>query len=146
MFRRKRWLASAQALLWDLLWNVLRTKRSRYFVLYVVLLLSFIWYFIRDSLSSPALLGHSRSAQLCRFAPLAPLNFVASLLCMASLNFVASFLCSAQLWRFAPVAPLSFLASRSIAQPTDNPIEKLCSALNSCWLEKKKRPFSNGRT
>ena len=40
--------------------------------------------------------------------------------------------------RFAPVAPLSFLASRSIAQPTDSPIEKLCSTLNFCGL--KKRP------
>ena len=73
----------------------------------------------------------------------APLNFVASLLCMAPLSFVASFLCSAQLCRFAPVAPLSFLASRVIPQPTENPIEKLCSALNFCWLGK--RSFSNDK-
>ena len=46
--------------------------------------------------------------------------------------------------RFAPVAPHSVLASQSIAQPTDDPIEKLCSALNFCWL-KKKKPFSNGK-
>ena len=31
------------------------------------------------------------------------------------------------------VASLSFLAFRSITQPTDDPVEKLCSALNSCW-------------
>ena len=33
---------------------------------------------ISDQLSSPALLGHSRSAQLCRFAPVAPLSFLSS--------------------------------------------------------------------
>ena len=37
------------------------------------------------------------------------------------------------------LAPLSSLASWSIAQPTDNPIEKLCSALIFCWLKKKGR-------
>ena len=63
-----------------------------------------------------------------------PLKFVASLL------WLRSTLCC----RFAPVAPLSFLASPSIAQPTDNPVEKLCSALNFCWLQQK-RPFSNGK-
>ena len=68
-------------------------------------------FYSATKLSSPALLGHSRSAQLCRFAP---------------------------------VAPHSFLASRSFAQPTDDPMEKLCSALNFCWL-KKKKPFSNGK-
>ena len=62
---------------------------------------------------------------------------------MAPLSFVASFLCSAQHCRFAPVsvAPPSFLASRVIAHPTGKPndiFEKLCSALNLCWLEKKK--------
>ena len=39
------------------------------------------------------------------------------------------------------MAPLSFLASRAIAHPTDNPIEKLCSALNFFWLERKKGRF-----
>ena len=47
-----------------------------------------------------------------------------------------AYLRSAQLCRFAPVAPHSFLASRSVAQPTDDPMEKLCSALNFCWLKK----------
>ena len=44
---------------------------------------------------------------------------------------------STQLCRFAPVSPLSFLASRSITQSTDNPMEKLCSALNFSRLQKK---------
>ena len=53
---------------------------------------------------------------------------------------------STQLFRFPPEAPLSVLASPAIAQPTINPIEKLCSALNFCWPQKKRRPFSNGKT
>ena len=73
----------------------------------------------------------------------APLNFVASLLRLSSTLSLRS-RGSAQLCRFAPVVPLSFLASRLIAQPTDNPIEKLCSPLDFCWLQK--RPFSNGKT
>ena len=43
-------------------------------------------------------------------------------------------------------AQLTHGTSRSVAQPTDNSIEKLCSALNFCWLQKKKKPFSNGKT
>ena len=60
----------------------------------------------------------------------------------APLHFVASFLCSAHALPLSLCCgPLSFLASRSIAQPTENPIEKICSPLNFCWLEKKKAVF-----
>ena len=52
-------LASVLALLWDLLWKVLRTKRC----FLVVLLLAFTWYFIRDgpryTLSTFGLLSES---------------------------------------------------------------------------------------
>ena len=58
----------------------------------------------------------------------APLNFVPSL--EASCG-------SAQLCCFAPVARLNFLASESTAQPTDNPIEKLCSALASVGFKQR---------
>ena len=42
------------------------------------------------------------------------------------------------------MAPHSFLASWSIAKPTDDPVEKLRSAVNFCWL--KKKPFSTSKT
>ena len=43
---------------------------------------------------------------------------------------------SAQLCRFAPLTLPSFLVSRLNTQPTNDHIEKLCSALNFCWLKK----------
>ena len=91
------------------------------------------------ALRSTLSLRSSGSAQLCRFAPVHGsgqlCRFINS---YAPLNLVALLL---------DLALLSFLPSRSIAQPTDNPIdhEKLCSALNFCWLENK-RPCSNGKT
>ena len=60
---------------------------------------------------------------------MAPLNFVASLPWLRS---------CAQLCRFAVVHSASS-PLRSLPQPTENPIEKPCSALNLCGLEKKGR-------
>ena len=76
------------------------------------------------------------SAQLCRLAPVAPLNFVASLL-LAVLNFVASFPCSAHALNFVASLWSAQLNRLSIARSTHRkPRLETLFALNMCGLGK----------